>query len=413
MKKKILAVSLATVFALSMTACGKKVPANQETPESTVEATIETETTVEAETTEETPDIKPAANVPGELSDDIYSFQVSVNGTVHQFPMWFSDFEALGWTYAEDDLDAMLTSNQYSPSERWERDGVTVYAELANLSMNSIALKDAMVAGITFDKYYMDECDWEILLPGGIQYGISTRDDIIAAYGDPSDEYEGDMYYKMTYDYDYYQDIELYVYKESGVLQQIEIENMIELEGADNSVNSEVPEIVKNYVAPTKLGDDLYQFNIELEGKLYTIPCPVSELVANGFTVVPDNENGFGADGYGWVTLKYNNQSYHTIVHNYADYATTAENCFVTSIKSSEYEPDFKLTIPCNIKRGDSEATVKKALENFNYEVEESSDFTYYEVYSPDGYKTDRFTITVKGGEVTIIEVDHAKKPNY
>ena len=64
-----------------------------------------------------------------------------------------------------------------------------------------------------------------------------------------------------------------------------EIENMIELEGADNSINPEVPELVKNYVAPEALSESLYDFTIDLEGVLYELPCPVSVFLENGFTI--------------------------------------------------------------------------------------------------------------------------------
>lgn len=434
MKKRFLAVTLAAVCTLAMTACNRapKAPVSNDatqdfTQETSVEASNEEESSEAEVTKEETkaeenseesteakkPETKPAANVPSELSGDIYSFQISINGTVYQFPMWFSDFEALGWTYIDENEDEILKSYQYTFSCRWEKDDITIYTQFANLSINSVAIKDSMVCGITIDPYYLKDCDWEILLPSGIQYNVSTRDDIIAAYGEPSDEYEGDMYYDMTYEYDSYQDIELYVYKESGVLEKIELRNIVELEGADNSVNTEVPEIVKGYTAPKALGDDLYQFNMELEGNLYTLPCPVSELLANGFTLSKDAPEAIAAGSFDWVELKYNNQNYRTMVHNYADYATTPENCFVTAMESSIFDPDFALTIPCGIKRGDSEQSVLKILEKFNYEKNESGDFTYYSVYDPEGSSLDSFEITVKEGEVVIIEVDNSNKPQY
>ena len=433
MKKKLLTLVLAAACTFSFTACSsmeslleaaqqatEETEASEEITESTEEETEQStkeateESTEEAtEATEETTSAPASVNTPSELSDDLYSFQVSVDGTVYQFPMWYSDFEALGWTY-NGDATATLTSNQYTVAEMWEKDGCKISSKIANLSMNTAPYSNCIVAGITFDPIYLKDCDWEIILPKGIQYGVSTTDDIIAAYGTPSSDYDGSMYYKMSYEYGSYQSIELYVYKESGVLEQIEIENIIELEGADNSVDSTVPEIVKNYTAPTAVGDDLYAFNIELEGNLYTLPCPVSELLANGFTInEKDSASEFAAGGFDWVEFKYNNQTYRTLVHNYADYATTVENCFVTSMKSSIYDPDFALTIPCDIKRGDNEKEVLEILKKYNYEIETSSDFTYYTVYDPDGSKLDNFTIITKEGEVVIIEVSNSNKPEY
>ncbi len=393
--------------------------ASQETEESTeiseetAESTEISEETQESdEPTEETEGSTTAA--PTELSDDIYDFQISIDGTVYQFPMWYSDFEALGGWEFKGDTSATLSSNQYSAAEVWEKDDIKIYTDIANLSINSVTFDQGMIAGITVDQYYMKDSGWEILLPKGIEFGVSGADDIIAAYGTPSDTYEGSLYQKLTYEYDSYQDIDLYVYNETGTLDKIELRNMIELEGADNSVDSTVPDIVKNYTAPESVGDDLYAFNIELEGNIYKLPCPVSVLLENGFTINENNSNKeFAAGGFGWVEFKYNNQTYRTTVRNYADYATTAENCFVTSMKSSIFDPDFQLTIPCDIKRGDKEEDVLKILENYNYELnaEDNSEFKYYTVFDPNKSKLDAYTITTQNGEVVIIEVSTKNKP--
>ncbi len=155
----------------------------------------------------------------------------------------------------------------------------------------------------------------------------------------------------------------------------------------------------------------MYQFNFELEGALYKLPCPVAELLANGFTMTDESATEIAAGSYDWVELRYNNQNFRTIVHNYADYATIVENCFVTSMESSIYGPEYELTIPCGIKRGDSEADLLEKIKDFNYTTEESSSFIYYEVCNPEGSTLDRFTITVKEGTIIGIEIENGQKP--
>lgn len=438
MKRKTLALLLALSFALSMTACSKETnesavakdafaeDTEDEKEEETKTEEVETEdveteeeSTVEAETEEETKEAakKSSANTPSELSDDLYSFQVSIDGTVYQFPMWYSDFESLGWTYDGDNTQT-LSSNQYSVVETWEKDGVSVYTQLANLSMNTVPFSECMVTGITMDQYDLKDCDWEIILPGGIQYGVSNADDIKAAYGNPSRDYDGDLYYSMTYEYDSYQDIEFYVYKETNTLGKIDIRNMTELEGADNSVDATVPDVVKNYKAPSSLGDDYYGTSVEVDGKLYTLPCPVSELVENGFTINEANSDmEVGSNNYGWIELRYNNQTYSTIIENYADYATVAENCFVTKFESGKNDDMFEITLPGNISKGSSEADVLKAIEDFNYEKElsetSSYSYTYYTIYHPDKSSYDTcYTIQVEDGVVVGLEAKNDENPN-
>ena len=412
MKKKAILLVLMMVLMLLVTACASGGGRNRgndrdsrrdDVEDTEIEEDVEEDDDVEAEEEEKVPETTPAT-APSELSDDIYSFQVSVDGTVYQFPMWAKDFAALGWTYDGDDSQT-LTSNQYTVAETWVKGDLEVYTSLINLSMNEVTYKDAAVGGITFDEYDLKDTNVQIVLPKGIQFGVSTRDDIIAAYGEPTDEYDGSMYYNMTYEYDYYQEIDLYVYKETGTLDKIEIRNFIELEGADNSVDSTVPDVVKEYQAPTELGSDLYAFNIQLEGKLYKLPCPVSVLVENGFKIVEENSQmEIGADSYGWIELLYNNQTYRCIVDNYANYATVAENCFVTTMESSIYGPEFDLVIPGNIKVGDAETDVVEIIKNFNYEAETSGDFTYYEISDPEGSSLAGYELTVKEGKVISID---------
>lgn len=431
MKKKVLALLLMISYTLSMTACGESgvedTAVNEITEEKEEEAAEperpdrearsveeETEEVKEEDTAKEKTEKKEAAQTPAELSDDLYDFQVSIDGTVYQFPMWFSDFAALGWEYDGDETET-LSSNQYTFTQVWKKDGCKVYTRFANLSMNTVPFSESMVAGITLEEYYLKDCDWEILLPGGIQYGVSNADDIKAAYGDPTSDYDGDLYYKMTYEYDFYREISLYVYKDDDTLKQIEIENMVELEGADNSVDDTVPDLVKEYKAPSSLGNDFYAYTAQLEGVVYSLPCPVSVLLENGFEIdESSSDSEVGAGRNGWVDLRYNNQTLHTMVENYADYATTVENCFAVSMKSSEYGPKFDLVFPGNIKVGDKEDVVKKATAKFNCEVETSdSGYTYYTVSDPDGSVLDNYEIVVKDGSVCTMEISNSSKPEY
>ena len=426
MKKKTLILALMMALMLVVTACsedkgrgrGTDAPVSDVTQEKDSDVADEKDEEVtdekEEEKTEDTQeekepqkDTNAEVNVPANLSDDIYSFQVSIDGTVYQFPMWAKDFKALGWTYSGDGTKT-LSSNEYTTAETWEKGDAKVYTSLINLTMNSVTFEEAAVGGITLEEFYLKDCNMEIVLPKGIQYKVSSRDDVIAAYGEPSSEYDGDLYYKMTYKYETYREINLYVFKETGTLDKIEIRNFVELEGGDNSVDATVPDAVKNYKAPTELGDSLYAYNIQLEGNLYTLPCPVSVLLDNGFKINEENSQmEIAADGYGWIELSYNNQTYRCIVDNFADYATIAQNCFVTTMETSIYGPKFDLVIPGNIKRGDSEASVLEVIKNFNYEVETSGDFTYYEVSDPDGSSLAGYELTIKEGEVINIEVSY------
>lgn len=57
------------------------------------------------------------------------------------------------------------------------------------------------------------------------------------------------------------------MYKEENTLLQVDIRNFKEPEGFDKgSVSTDVPDIVRNYKAPTALGGDFMEPDVELWG---------------------------------------------------------------------------------------------------------------------------------------------------
>ena len=196
MKKKTLILALMMALMLVVTACsedkgrgrGTDAPVSDVTQEKDSDVADEKDEEVtdekDEEKTEDTQeekepqkDTNAEVNVPANLSDDIYSFQVSIDGTVYQFPMWAKDFKALGWTYSGDGTKT-LSSNEYTTAETWEKGDAKVYTSLINLTMNSVTFEEAAVGGITLEEFYLKDCNMEIVLPKGIQYKVSSRDDI-------------------------------------------------------------------------------------------------------------------------------------------------------------------------------------------------------------------------------------------
>lgn len=415
MKKKTLALLLAISCALSMAACGAS--GGEETAASRADEAREELAAEfneeESEPEEDEESSEKAATASGALLEELYDFQISIDGTVYQFPMWYADFEALGWEY-EGDPTETIASGRNMTLERWNKDGVKVLTMFSNLSMNTVSLSESTVAGISFTPYELKDCGWEILLPGGIQWGVSGIDDIIAAYGDPSNTYDSGVYYSMSYELDIYRNIVLKISKEEGVLREIDIVNVVELEGLDNSVNEEVPDLVKEYKAPSSLGNDFYAYNVQIENILYSLPCPVSVFLENGFTIDTANSDDVVASGgIGWISLRYNNLNVDVTVRNYADYATIIENCFVTSIMATIYRPDLDMVFPGNLKPGDSEDALKKAIDGFNCEVMPIDSSTFYMIYNPDISVVDGYTFIVEDGSIESIQIENSARPEY
>ena len=348
------------------------------------------------------------------LSGDIYSFQLTLDGELYVFPMSFEDFTAMGWEY-EGDAAAQLAPYEYTVAETFAKDGLEIYATLANLGINTVPFPECAVVGISVDPYQFEDApDTEIVFPGGVVFGQASQEDIETAYGAPSDTYEGDLYTKLTYDYDSYCDWEFYVYKETGTLDEFEVRNMVPdqtaIDEAVAQVTDEPTEEVLAYEAPEELGDDPMSFAVEFAGDLYQLPAPVSAFIENGWTLKEKDSDMvvFGGD-YGWATLMKDNQELSVTVQNYNANAVTIHNCFVTSVESDDMGPDLPLTVPGGITRDMTEEDLLAALEGMEYETDGDSDyFTYYKLQDPDElWDYVEIRVDKDTGTVTAIEVSH------
>lgn len=404
MKKHIFSILFILIISFGLTACkaGETDSPNMYDEESDI---------VTTEEPSPKPTIEPTTNTPEEAAHPLSAFQVTIDDTLYKFPMWYEDFIALGWE-CMDDVASELISNSCCQAVIFSKDGIEVNVGMANLSMDTVTVDKAMIYGIRLDENVLKDANWEARLPNGIICGVSTKEDILAVYGQPAFEFNESDYYKFVYKFGGLEEYILYVSKETNILNEVELYNMILLDNPElNIINPDVPESVNDYAAPEKLSDSLYDFTILLEDNLYELPCPLTALLENGFIINEDKSDlKIGPTGSGWVELSYNNITYRAQVKNYSEYAAIVQNCFVRTIKASIFEPKFALTIPENITCGINEEELLKIINNYNYEKEESGDYTYYTIYNPLGSKHDHYTISVLFGKVSGIEVESSLK---
>ena len=410
MKKKVLLCFLATMYGSTLFSLSAM--ASETETEAVSEISSETALTTDTET-ESTSE---SSNSTSELSDDIYSFQIKINSDIYSFPMSFDDLISMGWEYIDDD-SAELAPNNYSPTERFKLGNLEAYVTMVNLGINTEPISDCTVAGISIDSFQMaDVTDVAIELPGGIQYGVSTLDDITAAYGTPSDTYEGDLYTKVSYEKDYYQDVELYVDSETGFLNEIALENMSAEEDTGSDAAADLsdeptPEVL-SYQAPSELGDDFTSFIVEYAGDLYQLPAPLSEFVKNGWTIDTSQSASYVAGkSYDWVYMSKDNQNYHTIVRNYSPDAAVIENCFVTDVEGNVNSTNLPITVQKGLTLGLTETEVVSALEGVDYELEDESEtFHYYNIKSPES-SLDYVQIVINTEDDSVIAINVTNTP--
>ena len=369
MKKKTLIVVLTGCMVLSPVS---------------VYAADATETTTEAEVTEtaaQTAAQEDSADSEstGELGDDIYSFSMEFDGQTMKFPMTYQEFTDMGWELSSsEDPDTKVSTNSYGMLT-FNKGASSVYADVINLGINEVGLEDCLIGGISVDgSYDVDLTAVSVKLPGDIELGKATLDDIKAAYGEPSDTYEGDLYTKLTYEKDSYQEVELSVFKDDNTLKEVDMRNFEEPEDYDKgTVSDEVPDIVTSYETPTALGDDMMDTAVEYMGDLYSLPAPVSAFTANGWEIQDAEDTPYvEGGGIAFIDMMKNNQSIHFSVYNETENATALENCFVRELSFATYDPEsIEMKLSGDITLGADKAELIKMADEKGYISEENDDY--------------------------------------
>ena len=333
-------------------------------------------------------------NPHAELGTDIYGYQAEYAGNLIQLPMTYDDFTAMGWTLSKNDSpDTMISTGSYGMAT-FNNGEVSAYVDMINFGINEAPLSDCLVGGIKLDLAWgdIDLSSLTVKLPGGIVMGTSNIEDIKAAYGEPSDTYEGDLYTKMTYQQDSYQRAELYVYKEENTLLQVDLRNFKEPEDFDKgSVSTEIPDIVSNYKAPTALGSDFMDPDVEFMGSLYRLPAPVSAFLDNGWVMKDVAEDAFlEGGGLEFIEMMKENQTARFSVYNLTENATSIENCFVTELSFGSYDPEIlalKLSEDITLGADKNELLTKASERGYLYDDKDN----YLTIYPDKDSKLDHY----------------------
>ncbi len=320
------------------------------------------------------------------LSDDIYSFQLEIDGERYQFPMSYSDFTAKGWELSKyDDPEMKVGTNSYGMVGFLKGD-TSIRGDVINFGINEASLSECLVGGITIDGSYsdVDLSKTTVTLPKGIVMGKATLEEVKAAYGEPSDIYEGDNYTKLTYEKEIYQDVELYIYKEGGTLKQVSFRNFSVPEDFDKgSVSTEVPEIVTAYQTPEAPSETFMEPVVEYFGDLYQLPAPVSAFEENGWTLLDVSEDAY-VEGRGieFIEMMKENQTVRFSIYNLTENAVTVRNCFVEDLEQATYDPEIiSMKLAGGVALGAEKSDLIALAEKNGYTYEDDTEDGYLTIY--------------------------------
>lgn len=394
-KKMPLILSL-IVLVLSFSACSKTVSnkPKEQTKNENMEKTKNGDT-------KETKNA--GKSTSGTISDDLYKYQVSINGVVYSFPTSFSTFQKNGWV-GEDFGNVKLEPNQYTLKNI--RNGQqSMMVKIANFGINVSPLSECHIGGIRIESDTKKQ-GAIISIAKGITID-STYDEVIAAYGKPSDEYKGTSLTKLTYKSGIYSNYKISIDIKTKKVSCIEIENLVKpAKTQTTSVNTELPAIVKNYKAPSSIGNDLFSFQVKYGGNLYKLPAPIAELEKNGWVLQSNANEVIAAKSSAvGIELRKDNQILKTQIQNYSDKAEPLKHCFVTYMEYYNNGAQIHLELPKGISEKSSIDQVIAAYGQPT-KVDEGSSFKHYEY----GKIFTKVTFVTNKGKIEKIEVSHFPK---
>lgn len=344
------------------------------------------------------------------LSDDIYDYQVSIDGVVYQLPMWASDFAALGWEY-QGDYEKSLYYDAYE-YDYWTKDGMEIWTEITNFSINSTPLKDCLITDIEIDEYSLPEGQ-ECEFANGIKLNVSTQEDIIAAYGEPTEIYDGYYTYLTYSDEDWVKEIEFAV--DDNILISVDMLNEFELDGFDNTFYDERPSFIDDYKAPTEMGSELFDAILQLDGEYYSLPCPVQEFLDNGFEFdyyYYEYDDFICSGDYIYCDLKYGDKVLDVTIRNFSEYATAKENCYVVGITDvSNDSNDWNMEIFGGLKNGSTEDELLAVIGELDYNLYEGTDYNSYTIYADEWEYTNSLYFMTRDGIIEQISIFNEEHP--
>lgn len=132
------------------------------------------------------------------LSDDIFSYDVLLDGKKYTLPFSFSELEKEGWTIEDKAKSEELAPNVYIINVNIFKDKEKLTVQFVNNSKEKCAIDKCNIGEITTFGG-VAEGKVSLVLPKGISFK-ATEDEVKAAYGDPSDtDTSTENYNTMTY----------------------------------------------------------------------------------------------------------------------------------------------------------------------------------------------------------------------
>ena len=341
----IAAAVVALIIGLVLILGGGKKKENDKTttevPADTTEAASATDVTTEG-TTEATTEANATGSYeyiwPTALSDTWRDYTASIDGTLYQFPLPYSEWKSKGWQTDSSVIKVAAGDWDYLTCYT-DRAELTVV--VANPGMNEADINSCFVVGFSFNARIDDyKDDFSIELSNGIKLFTSTENDIKTAFGAPESRYEGthsiddSQYVAIDYAGDEVEDgMDLEVSDDMNLYSiSIVNSNLPDIGTNVGDISVDAPAINDKYVAPDGPSTDRFDSIITIGDKNYVLPVTFSEFAADGWTLDSSVSAYIGGKDSESTYMEKDGEKIGITLNNYTGNAILPEHAYISGI---------------------------------------------------------------------------------
>lgn len=341
----IAAAVVALIIGLVLILGGGKKKENDKTttevPADTTEAASATDVTTEG-TTEATTEANATGSYeyiwPTALSDTWRDYTASIDGTLYQFPLPYSEWKSKGWQTDSSVIKVAAGDWDYLTCYT-DRAELTVV--VANPGMNEADINSCFVVGFSFNARIDDyKDDFSIELSNGIKLFTSTENDIKTAFGAPESRYEGthsiddSQYVAIDYAGDQVKDgMDLEVSDDMNLYSiSIVNSNLPDIGTNVGDISVDAPAINDKYVAPDGPSTDRFDSIITIGDKNYVLPVTFSEFAADGWTLDSSVSAYIGGKDSESTYMEKDGEKIGITLNNYTGNAILPEHAYISGI---------------------------------------------------------------------------------
>jgi len=195
--------------------------------DTTTETEMITETDTESETITEAKTDFTAEKVnrglaETKLSEELFSFQSIIDGTFYELPIKYEDLIAAGWEYTgKEEQD--IKPDSYIVADLFVKENKKLYTYIYNGSDKIQKVSECWIAGYYTELLSIGEDETTIVLPKNTILYKSSLEDVLEAYGTPTNQYNGETTISITYALQPNVSIKFGINREKNVVDEIEV----------------------------------------------------------------------------------------------------------------------------------------------------------------------------------------------